>query len=488
MNQRYQATPTLRRVILGIYWLGLVACSPEDETLQDYPRTAAVLHQTSLSAGEVHYSLYSDARDPQSLSEATVSGQIYAWFESGASVAEVRFFVDDQWVDERTERIAPYSLGGDRGVGQLLAYDTDRLSAGEHTLVVRVRFPGSNPPQEYTVPFTVGPAVPAGRVFYVATDGSDDNDGKQAGRPFKTIGRAAEAVEPGDTVRVASGTYAEAIESLVSGQPGQRITFVSTEKHGAVIDASGDDAAWLNHGSYVDIVNFEVTGSNYIGIHNRGSYVTVRGNHVHHLAAPDCNGANGGAGILHGNYEAHHNAVIGNLVHDILPSEGCTLIHGIYVSNPRAKVLNNIVYNTRGYGIHTWHYATKVTISGNLTLNNGQGGILLGGSEVVMDGAVVTNNVVVDNRVGAGIYELGNIGQNTYRNNLLWNNNINLRDSTKGENTITADPLLVASGDVYRLESNSPAVDQGTERGASELDYDGQVRIAPLDIGPFNLE
>ena len=151
-------------------------------------------------------------------------------------------------------------------------------------------------------------------------------------------------------------------------------------------------------------------------------------------------------------------------------------------------MLNNIVYNTRGYGIHTWHYATQVTVSGNLVLNNGQGGILVGGSEVVMDGAVVTNNIVVDNRVG--IREYGRTGQNTYQNNLLYDNTTNmmLLTSPDGGPTTTANPLLVASGDVYRLESNSPAVDQGTERGASKLDYDGQVRTAPLDIGPFNLE
>ena len=463
-----------------------MACSPEEEISEQDLLVPARVRNESSPDGVVYYSVSSDGRNPRLLSEAVVSGSIYAWFESPSAVAEVRFFVDGRWVDERVERISPYSLGGDRGVGQLLTYNTDPLSVGEHTLVIRVRFGGSDTPQEYTVPFTVGGE--AGRVLYVATDGLDDNDGKHISRPFKTIGRAAEVAKPGDTIKVAPGTYAEAIESRVSGLPGQRITFVSIENHGAVVDASGYNPAWLNYGSYVDIVGFEVTGSDYLGIHSRGSYVTIRGNHVHHLAAPDCNGTNGGAGILHSNYEAHHNAVIGNLVHDILPPEGCTLMHGIYISNPEAKVLNNIVYNTRGYGIHTWHYATQVTISGNLVLNNGQGGILIGGSEVVMDGAVVTNNIVVDNRVGAGIYEFGNVGQNIFQNNLLWGNNMKLRDNTEGKGTIIANPLLITSGDAYRLKTDSPAVDQGTELGASELDYDEQIRTTPIDIGPFSIE
>ena len=474
----------MKKLLLGVWLLSLAACSPEEEVLERTLPISSEVHSESLPAldGGVYYSLYPDARHPQPLSEATVSGSIYGWFEGVSSVAEVRFFLDDRWVDERVERIAPYSLGGDRGAGQLLAYDTDQLSAGTHTLVVRILFRGSNIPQEHTVPFTVR-AEPTGQVFYVAPGGSDDNDG-HVSRPFKTIGRATEVTKPGDTVRVAPGTYAEAVESNVSGRPGQRITFVSTKKHGAVIDASGYNSAWLNRGSYVDIVDFEVTGSDYLGIYNRGSYVTIRGNHVHHLATPTCNGANGGAGILHGNYEAHNNAVVGNLVHDLVPPGDCSLIHGIYVSDERTKILNNIVYRTKGYGIHTWHAANKLTISGNLVLDNAKAGILVGGGNRVADSCVVTNNIAVHNYIG--IREFGMIGQNTYRNNLVWGNQRDtLMVSGTNENLMKADPLLVVSGDEYRLETNSPAVDHGTSLGASEFDYDDEVRTSPFDIGPF---
>ena len=44
--------------------------------------------------------------------------------------------------------------------------------------------------------------------LHVATDGADTADGS-AGRPFRTINRAAELARPGDTVLVHAGEYRE---------------------------------------------------------------------------------------------------------------------------------------------------------------------------------------------------------------------------------------------------------------------------------------
>ncbi len=45
--------------------------------------------------------------------------------------------------------------------------------------------------------------------YYVSTSGNDSNDGRTRGTSFKTIGRAAQLVFPGNTVRIAAGTYSE---------------------------------------------------------------------------------------------------------------------------------------------------------------------------------------------------------------------------------------------------------------------------------------
>src|SRR5208282_2262319 len=51
-------------------------------------------------------------------------------------------------------------------------------------------------------------AARAGTTYYVATNGDDKNPGTSA-LPLKTIARAADLVNPGDTVLVRNGVYAE---------------------------------------------------------------------------------------------------------------------------------------------------------------------------------------------------------------------------------------------------------------------------------------
>ena len=47
-----------------------------------------------------------------------------------------------------------------------------------------------------------------GTEYYVATDGSDDNDGLSAGKPFLTIDKAIATAGGSDVIHVAPGSYA----------------------------------------------------------------------------------------------------------------------------------------------------------------------------------------------------------------------------------------------------------------------------------------
>jgi tetratricopeptide (TPR) repeat protein len=85
--------------------------------------------------------------------------------------------------------------------------------------------PAALKPENATLTFetAVAPADP--RVYYVAPDGNDNNDGLSREKAFRTICRAADRVGPGDTVLIAAGDYRENVRIRAAGTPERPITF-----------------------------------------------------------------------------------------------------------------------------------------------------------------------------------------------------------------------------------------------------------------------
>jgi hypothetical protein len=339
--------------------------------------------------------------------------------------------------------------------------------------------------------------------LYVAPGGSDSNPGTRA-EPFRTLARAAQAVSPGTTVHVAPGNYSGGVRTVIHGTAEARIIFQSTERWGARIVPPLDarqSAAWDNRGNHVDIVGFEIDGTQYqsgmkwlSGIYNGGSHNGVHNNHIHHIGTDVPCENKGGAGIGIDSYYKGNNAeVVGNHVHDIGPP-GCRYMHGIYVSTA-ASVRNNVIYRVSGAGIHLWHDASHVGVRGNTVAGSGTGIVVGGGdfyhSKGPNDHTQVANNIVVDN--GHGILEQGATGpNNSFRNNLVHQNpggDWKLASGRQHQGTINAAPLFVdytpnGTPD-FRLQPGSPAIGQGlaTETGP----INGLQAIRKVDIGalPF---
>jgi hypothetical protein len=333
--------------------------------------------------------------------------------------------------------------------------------------------------------------------WWVAPDGDDAASGAM-GEPFATIVRADEVAMPGDVVHVLAGEYEGTFETTASGTEDARISFVSEQKWGAVLVASG--GGWIARGDWVDIAGFEYTGNAAVGLLAMGSHTRYFDNWVHHLS-PACDG-NGGAGIDAGNYDAEDVDMIGNVVHDVWADDTdgtpCNRVQGLYHSILRGVVANNLAWNISGWGIHTWHAPRELVITNNLVFSCG-GGIVVGAGDspggVVADGFLVANNIVVHN--GYGILESGETGlENRYLHNLVWQNengDVSLQNGLVDENTIVADPLFVdwqsGGGGDYRLADTSPGIDAGTPEGAPGIDIDGVARPqgAGFDIGPYEL-
>lgn len=336
--------------------------------------------------------------------------------------------------------------------------------------------------------------------IYVSPQGNNTNRGDKS-FPVKTITRASQLARPGDVVYVAPGVYNENVITRTSGEPQARIKFISEKKWGAQIIGSGTEAMWSNHASYVDIVNFDISGPGRLGLMNLGSYVLMSGNHIHDIkVSGGCTGG-GGAGIVNANYSGSDGDIIGNVVHDIGTRGACNGVQGIYSSNLRGKISNNIVYRASSFGIHLWHAANNVLISNNTVFANGSarmgGGIVIGAGDspggIVLDNTKVVNNIVYDNPASSITQYcypkddcIGN--NNLISNNLVFKNGMGI-SLKKGQaiGTISAEPQFVnylpdGKGD-YHLLKTSPAIDKGILAGAPAFDLDGNLRAGLPDIG-----
>jgi hypothetical protein len=261
--------------------------------------------------------------------------------------------------------------------------------------------------------------------------------------------------------------------------------------------------AWDNRGSNVDLVGFEVDGSNYQGgkrwmhgIYNGGSYVSIRRNHVHHIALESgCDGGGGAAIGVDSYYGGVKADVISNLVHDIGPA-GCRYVQGIYVSTS-GRVKNNVVYRVAEGAIHLWHDASDVIITNN-TVTESNTGIIIGGgnfyhSSKGNDNTAVYSNIVYGNRMG--ISEQGKTGpNNTYRNNLVHGNSDydwRLKNGLQHTGTVSATPGFMAnarsSQPTLKLSVGSPAIGKATSDQAESTDFEGKPRNAHAgyDIGAY---
>jgi hypothetical protein len=341
--------------------------------------------------------------------------------------------------------------------------------------------------------------------FYVSPAGGDDNSGS-ASAPWRTIQHASKLAQPGWTVHVAPGTYdVSSLVTTTSGTASARIRYISDIKWGAKLVGSGTEIIWEVDASYVDIVGFDITGPNRLGImigwSGSGSgHDYILNNNIHDLTvSAGCTGT-GGAAIdtSFAPWGTGSNLILGNRVANIGASMigTCNSIQGIYVGTANDIIENNIVSGVALAAIQQWHGATNSTIVNNtvfhsnvgILIGDGDGGALPGGSA----NNYVANNIALNN-AAIGIEEYGLVGSgNSYVNNLVWNNPTNYSVSSASPvGNGSSDPLFVnyqadGSGD-YHLTSLSPAIDKGTSLRAPQHDFDGGARPvgATWDIGAY---
>lgn len=111
--------------------------------------------------------------------------------------------------------------------------------------------------------FTTKAADDAPRTYFVSQNGRDDNVGLTPDSPFRTIQKAADQVNVGDTVLVGGGTYPETVRIRATGSPTAPISFLGRPGERVVLDgAEGllDFAFVIGKKSHLRFDNFVFSG------------------------------------------------------------------------------------------------------------------------------------------------------------------------------------------------------------------------------------
>jgi hypothetical protein len=363
----------------------------------------------------------------------------------------------------------------------------------------------------------------------VSPTGSDSNPGTQA-QPFRTIQKAANTVNPGDTVIVENGVYTysgsnpcgRTVVCLTrGGVSGRLVTFRSRNKWGAKIDGQNTAGAGFGFGgaNYVRIQDFEVYGvanaggsASGVEVLDGGRFSEIIGNRIHNIGRVCTDTANGQAAI----YIKQNNVLIeGNTIHDVgrlTPGQnGCSPSnnyyqnhdHGVYHSaGDDITVRNNIIYNVKqGWAIHAYPNArARMNILNNTIAFSSQYSGKLG-AIIIYDGDVsdsnISNNIFYQVSTAA-IYIGGSgtsfsnvrIGNNIVSNGtiLYTASGIDISGiSGLSTNRTNADPEMVnPAGFDFHLRGDSLAIDSGVTVPVP-TDFEGRRRPqgAGFDVGAY---
>lgn len=351
-------------------------------------------------------------------------------------------------------------------------------------------------------------------IYYVSPEGSDHNPGS-AIMPFKTIQKAADIVEPGDTVIVKDGVYGSNKKkfSLLKlergGTPDNWITFRSENKWGAVLDGENIvEHGWIftNTAIYVRVENFEIKGAQWDGFWSLSGahHIYLFGNHIHEIGKIYTDLPYGLAGVYQSSGTSFH-TYDSNVIHDNgRLSEGCSLDHGIYIHGENNSIINNVFYNHQsGWPIHIAGMETGdgdyLTIINNTfaTPSPGLGHIIIWGPYSLPSNIKIQNNISSEPKNNSLFVsyclKIGDQLENILiRNNITTAANIcpigNWGDVTIVDNMTSTDPMLRnPSNNDYLLQPSSPAIDVGNPFNSPDYDHNGNPRpyLGGYDIGAF---
>ena len=420
---------------------------------------------------------------PKDASGNPLSGRTVTWSSGNTSVATVS------------------SSGLVAGVtaGSATITATSEGQSGTSAVTVVLPNPGDS---------TLGSALPAplaastGAAFYVATTGNDANPGTLA-QPWKTIQKAMNALQPGQTAYVRAGTYETGGTFGTSNDSQYWSVNCTATGPCSIVAYPGEQPVihgWIKiTGSYLRLSGFIIEGPLSRDVtsctERRAMQIEFSGGHDVEISHNEIRNNDYHAGIYLAGVSSIQ--ILANYIHDngrpTISNDPCTgsstwnVDHGIYWSSSSggvSLVAGNVFEHNRGHGIQLYPGALNVIVTQNTFVTNGNSGVYISSSS---DRVTVIDNIVAFNdRNGQMQIQSGN-GNVVMRNivyspNSSYNTIENSTSSVITDNTF-ADPLFVSlGGGDYHLLTGSPGINRALLAYSLRYAFDGQVR--PQGAGP----
>ncbi|MEH2323660.1 MAG: choice-of-anchor D domain-containing protein [Nostoc sp.] len=296
----------------------------------------------------------------------------------------------------------------------------------------------------------------AGNTYYVSGTGNDKNDGLNEKSAFRTLQKAGDLVQAGDTVYVMNGTYTNIYSNILSisdkhGTANAPITFTAYPGHTPVLEAHKNNWNAIS-----------ITGSSYVVI-NGLTLLGARDETTLKDAIADKDNSNNPATSGNGinvtfiknvgreNDRSHHITISNNNVSKF-PGAGIATTEADYITVKNNVVSGNAWYSPHGnQGItmlNLWNSDNNVTdykviIEGNTSFDNKQLVPWVNAGKVTEGHGIMLDTSYIDNEA----YK----GKALISNNLVYNNGGAGIQIFKGEN-----PVDIVNNTTYQNSQEIP--------------------------------
>ncbi len=334
---------------------------------------------------------------------------------------------------------------------------------------------------DYT--FTTSSGGTSNEDFYVSKNGNDRNPGTKE-QPWKTIQKACNTLQPGQTAYIREGVYNEKVAFYVSGSAdGGYITIRNYPGETPILDGagiSGTNIMFITQKSYIKVIGLEIRnnsgqGITGINIDDGSDYIEIRNCKIHDIKAASPTSSTANPLYVLGNNESDSNSNIiidGNEIYDC--ATGWAEAVTINGNSEYWQVTNNKIHDTGNIGIDAaGHFgecsidsldqARNGLISGNTVYNCNSPNEDGAAAGIYVDGGkdiIIERNTVHHSQHGLSV-GCENHGKTTsgiiVRNNLIYKN-------TRGGLSIGGYNINIAGSVINTQVYNNTLYKNNTER------------------------